>query len=329
MPANAETDPMFTLLTDALREGPGSAPWQDAVARLRESGAREHDEYRLLIDARQNLEDGKEYRAVRAGAGFTRKLMDQLDDAPPAGTRQFPLATLIAIVCGIAIVAVLGFLIYRVVAPPAQGDRQAVEQLAAQANTFFTDIETASFDSALPANWKQIGSLPLDLTNGLHPAAGNNVPADAGGGAYWLQPLPADKEFTLEVRMSPQASAAGYATEVFVANSNQFNTDRGTSPGELTWLFNGNDQQVVVDGHVVPIGSLKVMPSVVRITMGTNVGLVEVYKPHPDGSGSFVRVWSGAHHLGQNGRYVGVRFLRTGAQAGAASEIKQVKVVGK
>lgn len=329
MPANAETDPMFTLLTDALREGPGSEPWRDAVARLREGGVREHDEYRLLIDARQNLEDGKDYRAVRAGAVFTRKLMDQLDEAPPGGARQFPLATLIAIVCGIAIVAVLGFLIYRVVAPPAQGDRQAVEQLAAQANTFFTDIETADFNSALPPNWKQIGSLSLDLTNGLHPSAASNVPADAGGGAYWMQPLRSDKEFTVEVRLAQPSSSSGYSTEVFVANSDQFSPDRGTSPGELTWLLNGNDQQVVVDGHVIPVGTLKTPPSAVRITMGANVGLVEVYQQHADSTGSFVRVWSGAHHLGQSGRYVGVRFLRTSAQAGAAPEIKQVKVVGK
>lgn len=329
MPANAETDPMFTLLTDALREGPGSAPWQDAVARLRESGAREHDEYRLLIGARQSLEDGKDYRSVRAGAGFTRKLMDQLDEAPPTGTRQFPLANLIAIVCAIAIVAALGYLIYRVVAPPAQGDRQAVEQLASQANTFFNDIETASFDSALPANWKQIGSLSLDLTNGLHPATGSNVPADAGGGAYWMQPLPAEKEFTLEVRLAQQSLSNGYSTEIFVANSNQFSSDRGTSSGELTWLLSGNDQQVVVDGHVIPVGTLKTPPSAVRITMGANVGLVEVYQQHPDGTGSFVRVWSGAHHLGQGGRYVGIRFLRTGAPAGVVPEIKQVKVVGK
>src|SRR5689334_13785474 len=113
MPANAETDPFFTLLTDALRAGPASPQWRDAVAQLREKGASESDEYRLLITARESLEGGREYRSVRAGPGFTRKLMDRLQGEEQS-RRGFPTAVVLAAVCGLAIVAAVVFLIIRV-----------------------------------------------------------------------------------------------------------------------------------------------------------------------------------------------------------------------
>ena len=63
MPTEVENDPFFQLLTDALRAGPASPPWREAVAKLREQGGDGpgpgSDEYRLLIEARQNLEVGK------------------------------------------------------------------------------------------------------------------------------------------------------------------------------------------------------------------------------------------------------------------------------
>src|SRR5437773_747365 len=62
-----ESDPLFTLLTDALRAGPGSPEWHQAVARLREDGANGSDEYKLLQTAREHLESGRDFRAVRAG----------------------------------------------------------------------------------------------------------------------------------------------------------------------------------------------------------------------------------------------------------------------
>src|SRR3954471_10048772 len=82
---NVEADPMFQLLTDALRAGPGSPEWHQAVGKLRAGGMEHGDEYQMLIDAREHLESGKEYRSVRAGAGFTRKLLDGIDREEPQG----------------------------------------------------------------------------------------------------------------------------------------------------------------------------------------------------------------------------------------------------
>ena len=104
-PANMETDPFFTLLTDALRAGPGSPQWHDAIASLRQQGLEGADEHRLLIEARENLESGREFRAVRAGPGFTRKLMSEIEKEPAGGHKNgIPTATLIAIICGLLIV---------------------------------------------------------------------------------------------------------------------------------------------------------------------------------------------------------------------------------
>ena len=74
-----ESDADLKLLTDALRAGPASPQWHEAVTQLRAGGVNgsdaSADEYRLLVAARENLESGREYRSVRAGPGFTRKVM--------------------------------------------------------------------------------------------------------------------------------------------------------------------------------------------------------------------------------------------------------------
>src|SRR3954468_22936627 len=102
--AAIESDPFFELLTDALRAGPGSPQWHQAVQKLRHdntlgtalgTAAADADEYRLLCDAREHLESGREYRSVRPGAGFTRRLFTELqDESVPGGAA--PTATVIA-----------------------------------------------------------------------------------------------------------------------------------------------------------------------------------------------------------------------------------------
>ena len=76
MPTEIDTnDPFLTLLTDALRAGPGSPEWHQAVSQLKVSGENV-DEYKLLIEAREALESGRDYRSVRAGAGDRSDTVD-------------------------------------------------------------------------------------------------------------------------------------------------------------------------------------------------------------------------------------------------------------
>src|SRR5258708_6505812 len=113
MEEKIETDPFLQLLTDALRAGPGSPEWHQAVARVKAGETGPDDEYALLVQARENLASGKEYRQVRPGAGFMRKMMANIE-ADTANQKKNPLsASLISYIgAGIAIGVVAIILFY-------------------------------------------------------------------------------------------------------------------------------------------------------------------------------------------------------------------------
>src|SRR5690242_16548153 len=297
MPAPAETDPFFNLLTDALRAGPASPQWRDAVAHLREQGAAEADEYRLLIDARESLESGKEYGSVRAGPGFTNKLMGQLGEQE-SQRRGLPWTTLIAIVCTIAVIGSLIYVAYRASSSHPEVDQQAIDQLAADSRTFFNEISSATFNGSIPEGWKPIGSLPLDFTSALRPANQPAANGESGGGIYLAAPIPPEKNFTLEVKVTVSKPADGWTIEAFVAGGSNFSADRGTSPDELDWLVRGKQQQVVVNGHVNNVGAAPTATFPIRLTIGREVAIVETgQRGSAQGNVTFHQIWSGAHHL--------------------------------
>src|SRR6185312_5862641 len=95
----AESDPFFQLLTEALRAGPGSAQWGEAVTKLRDGGVEGADEYRLIIRAREDLEKGRDFRKVTAGPQFTHKVLEAVAQE---GRRRngIPTATIVAILSG-------------------------------------------------------------------------------------------------------------------------------------------------------------------------------------------------------------------------------------
>src|SRR5215218_3674787 len=136
-----ESDQFLQLLTDALRAGPGSPEWHEAVEVLRTNGSGEHDEHRLLIAARENLEKGKEYRSVRAGPGFARKLNEALD-SETTKPKHPPTTGVVALVsAGLILIAaaVVLYLLFPGGAPTA-----SIEELS---NTYFVDpILNASFN---------------------------------------------------------------------------------------------------------------------------------------------------------------------------------------
>jgi hypothetical protein len=310
MPTNAETDPFFELLTDALRAGPGSPQWRDAVAELRSKGAGEADEYRLLINTRESLEGGRDFRSVRAGTGFTRKLMDGLRDQEHGGGRSsLPIANIIAIICGLAIVGALAFVIYRAAAPTGGADQQAIEQLAGEANHFLGDITAASFAGAAPEGWKQIGSLPLDFNGELRPAA--DTPGQ-GGGVYYATAIPAQTSFMIETSIEVAKPSDAVWLQTFVATDANFSPDRATAAHEIVWSLQGAAQNIVVDGNVKPAAQKPPAGNFpIRLIINRDLAIVLVGHHKPDGKLEYEQVWAGAHHLGSADRYIGVRFLRT------------------
>jgi hypothetical protein len=303
MPIEVENDPFFQLLTDALRAGPASPPWREAVAKLRDSGGQGMDEYRLLIEARQNLEIGKEYRQVRPGPEFTRKVLSGVDETRQAGGgRRVPIAGIVAILAAIVLVGVVVY-VARLIGG-GQAGSGAVEELATA--YFPTTVISADFDSYVLSGARGIGKLPLGAPGGLHLVKGS-ASADGmlGGGLVLPQPLAADAPFATEAHIRP-GGAGDQLAELFISTSDDFSADRATAPHELVWLIRGQSQQVVRDGEVVvdkPIARISGQPTLdVRIIMNRDLAVVEV---------DHQRVWAGAHGLGDGPRYAGVRILTT------------------
>jgi hypothetical protein len=325
-PANIEADPFFVLLTDALRAGPGSPAWHQAVARLREQGAQENDEYSLLIAARENLEGGKEYRAVRPGPDFTRKVMQGVEAEPAGGKRNgIPTATLIAIICGIGIVAALGYVGYRMNQSEPNG-QAAIDDLQNKANRFFDTTANASFSGALPTGWQKIGSLPLDTADGLRPApAQESGTAAKGGGIAWSGTLPADQPFALEVSVRSLETAGPILLEAFVSTDPKFSTDTGTSSHDLVWQLQSQSQRVIVGGNGRPLSETPapfVAGNSVRLIVDRDVAIIEVSTPDK----KWRRLWAGPHEMGASPRSVGVRFLQTGPAPQPQGVVQQVKI---
>src|SRR5215207_878287 len=105
--APSDSDPFFQLLTEALRAGPGSAQWGEAVTKLRDGGVDGADEYRLIIRAREDLEKGRDFRRVTAGPGFTRKVLEAVEQEGGRRRNGIPTATIVAILAGAVILGVI------------------------------------------------------------------------------------------------------------------------------------------------------------------------------------------------------------------------------
>src|SRR5262245_62512758 len=104
------------LVTEALRAGPGSPAWREALALIEHSP--EADEYKVLYTARERLASGRGYREVRAGAGFTRKLFDAIEQEQAGGEKKsaaIPSANLIAVTSAVVILAILAVIAWFVI----------------------------------------------------------------------------------------------------------------------------------------------------------------------------------------------------------------------
>src|SRR2546423_711703 len=126
-----DNDQFLQLLTDALRAGPQSPQWKEAVERLRTSKVAGADEYQLLLRAREDLEHGLDYRSIRAGPGFTRKLMDQIDQEDGAASaRSSSAAKLVLFIAVLAIIGVVVAIVFLSTRRPAADPDLAVLKLA-------------------------------------------------------------------------------------------------------------------------------------------------------------------------------------------------------
>lgn len=328
--ANIESDPFFELLTDALRAGPGSPQWHQAVQKLRQNGPAipGGDEYRLLCDAREHLESGREYRSVRPGAGFTRRLFTELESKGiSAGV---PTANIIATVSALAILAVIGVVTVLLI----RGSGAKVEPPQTDLATLYfpNDVAAAAFADDVPPGWRTIGKLALLTDEGLRPAVMPMEVGDyVGGGVVTESPLAAATPFAVEAVVTIPAMAGDYIAEVFVSDSPEFDERRATSPREVVWLLDGASQKVMVggrnEGRVEPVKA-SAQPMTVRIVVDAGRALVETRPGEAGSSGPATPLWSGAHGLAPDKpRYAGVRFIRGAGGSTDVASVKSVRVV--
>jgi hypothetical protein len=329
--ADIETDPFFELLTDALRAGPGSPQWHQAVQKLRQNGGGGGDEYRLLVEAREHLESGRDYRAVRAGPGFTRRLFHEIEEQGTPGSGA-PTATIITIVSALAIIGVV--VVVAVLMMRGGGTRPEQPQTDLAALYFPNDVASATFRDAIPAGWRTIGNLSLITDAGLRPAVMPMEVGDyMGGGVVTESPLPADKPFAVEAVVTVPATAGDYIAEVFVSDSPDFDERRATSPREVVWLLEGPSQKVMVggrnEGRVEPVkGSAR--PMTVRIVVDPTRALVETRPGEGAAAGEATKLWAGPHGLDPNKpRYAGVRFIRGAGGSTDVASVRSVRVVAR
>jgi hypothetical protein len=180
-----ESDQFLELLTDALRAGPGSPSWHQALLRLGSQNGSEAEQYRKLIEARERLESGREYRSVRAGAGFTSKLMRGVDEVASGESTagRMPSAGSIAMASAVLGLAVLGILVWFLYGGGGTEEIKSAETLA---NLYFGQtVLAAPMSGSVPPGWRQIGKLPLDFASGeLRPAEAmrpGSLPGRGGG----------------------------------------------------------------------------------------------------------------------------------------------------
>src|SRR5262249_24335648 len=106
-----DSDQFLRLLTDALRAGPGSPQWHEAVMQLRSANPSETDEYRLIIQAREHLQRGRDYRIIHAGPEFSRKVLESVEQesagSPPPAANIIAVLGVLGILAAIVIVIVL------------------------------------------------------------------------------------------------------------------------------------------------------------------------------------------------------------------------------
>jgi hypothetical protein len=315
-----DSDAFLTLLTDALRAGPGSPQWHEALRTLRAGGIEHADEYRLLVAARQHLESGREYRSIRAGPGFAKRLMTAIDEEAERGTKKPAATTTIAFASAgvmLAVLLIIGYLLW------SAGENRGFEP-----NPLLANIATRTGDRGLPQDWQQIGELKLGVKRGgigLISASSTSTtsPSTVGASAYWTTPLEPNEQFSISATYRFFRDDQRVIAQLFVTDDPTFDPASGITPHELVWAVQNETARVLVaSGRVEAQSNIKLQAVdrsvAIRLTFDRDQVSLEHGSKH---------IWSGASGLDPNKpKYVGVRFLRLGPTNADNSIFESIQV---
>jgi hypothetical protein len=302
MEEDLQIDPFLQLLTDALRAGPGSPEWHEAVRRVKAGETGPDNEYAMLVQARENLASGKNYRQVRAGVGFTRKVLAEVDkDAAATVNKKSPIsASWISYIGAGVVVATLAVVISWLVR--GGGLPAPTEDLSSM--FFGSTLASATLDAPLSDGWRIIGPLPVDPTKGLMPTLAKSSPDYIGGGIVSTRGVSPTEPFAVEASFQFQHVSDEVVPQLFVTDDPNFSSDKATSPHELVWMVKAGLAQIWLPDGELTSGGKKINDGdlvSVRIVVGARDTVVMC-----DGR----ILWSGGSGLATDKpRFVGVRLL--------------------
>jgi hypothetical protein len=296
-----EDEQLLQVISDALRDGPGTPAWEQATRAI---DAGDGDELDALYRVRQRIESGKRWRQVRPGIGFTRKLMDAVDQQSEANVRSTGPATIIAFFCGVLVLAGIAVLVPMLLSHakvPAKNDDEL-------SNVYFaTPWVQSDFANAVGGDWRVTGNLEVKAAHGLRVAG----PIGKDGGQWGIvsvQSLSADQFFAFASKIDLPSD--GTIAQVFVTDQKN----------ELAGVINADQVQVMLPGAQLASATPRPKEGAIQVRwiVGPASAALEI-----DGQ----RVWAGANDLsGDEPRFVGVRFLvHTDAGGEAAIETVDVK----
>ena len=301
------------LLTDALRAGPGSPEWRAAMEAVGAASASQQEEYKTLYAARERLASGRQYREVRAGPGFTRKVFDaieQEDSDDGATPGALPAANLIAAVSALVILGVLAIVVWLIV-PSSDAQQQQANDLS---QTYFVNrIVDSTFDTRLEADWTAFGKLAVDAKNGLRPSASTADPGETGesyigGGVVHRRAIDAKQPFAVEASVKLPKPSDAAVVQIFVTDSPTFTGDNAMTPREIVWHVRGTQATVATPDGAVELSDAAPVRAGQRINVRIIANQTEA-SVEMNGR----KLWSGPNKLDPTKpRSVGVRFLTQG-----------------
>lgn len=267
-PSVIESDQrLLERITDALRAGPGTLAWEQAIRDLAPGTSRVTDpdgiraETELLMRVRERLAMGRSWREVRAGDGFTRKLMERLDQQPQSAGSPVTLW-----VFAIAMVAVLGVLLwgavswYRDNAASGRPDHASPSRPGGLVVAYGSPWIVWDFGKPWPAQTRFDGALATEADgNGWRAEPAPLTPADAGpaGRAATLTlPLPLVRGVcVIEVELDlPPDIDPHLTTHLFLATTTDADERLATRPAGQEWVW-----QLQHSGSSVVLGNASVV----------------------------------------------------------------------
>jgi len=307
MDAAYESDDLLKLLTDALRRGPGTPQWQQAVQRVADPNTPNRDEYQLLITVRERLESGKPYREVRAGPSFTRAVFEKIDAGEETKNPRRAIAPLLVLlVCLVVLVGAAGVLL-------SWMSRGSADVAELSTRLFVTPVRQWNFTTSMPKDLDRVGSLPLEIHgDALRPDRGGPPVFPPVGAVYSKVPVDLSTAACIEAQVSFNDGPA--TVGIFAGNAAPAATGLGAN--EVSICCGNASVTAGATGNLIAPRPLAPGTHTLRLKLSATAAVAEV-----DGQ----TVWSGTHSIGSSA-IVGIRFTKPAR--GQEPGVQSLRVLG-